>query len=644
MMKPRGGIIGTITSLVSLATAVVNIGSPPAALALRSASRIARAPRARPLASATSTPLAAAAADARNVKVWLEVAMRRAIVAEFGEEYRDVDPLVTPATKAAFGDYQCNAAMSLGKRVGKPPRDVAVRLVAAAQLADVCEAPEIAGPGFLNLRVREDALASRLAVALADPVRLALPLKRAQRIVVDYSSPNIAKEMHVGHLRSTVIGDALARLLELQGHLVVRLNHVGDWGTQFGMLITYLREVAPAALETTGGAARLDGLGISDLVSFYKQAKKRFDEDEVFQSASRAAVVALQAGDPACLAAWRGLCEKSRAEFGLIYQTLGVDERLTERGESFYNGGLEEVVRRLDEAGVLVTSEGARVVFPEGAQPGADAQAGPPPLIVVKSDGGYMYSTTDLAAIVHRATEEKAERVLYVTDAGQSLHFAQVFAAARRAHLVPDGVSLEHVPFGLVLGEDGKKFKTRSGDTVRLADLLAEAVRIARDDLLARQAERQAAAGPSAADNADPAEQIDVDALASTIGISAVKYADLSLNRNSNYKFSYAKMLALTGNTAPYMLYAYARIAGIQRKARAGTRESAPRATGAVRILLGTPEEKALAMHLVRLAEVVDQVCARRRRARRWAVRAAPLGQRNTSRRTPRPRAPACAG
>lgn len=543
--------------------------------------------------------------------------MRKAIVAEFGEEFRDVDPLVTPATKAAFGDYQCNAAMSLGKRVGKPPRDVATRLVAAAQLSAVCEAPEIAGPGFLNIRVREDALAARLAEVLADPVRLALPLKPSQRVVVDYSSPNIAKEMHVGHLRSTVIGDALARLLELQGHDVVRLNHVGDWGTQFGMLITYLREVAPSVLDASGdgeaAAAKLDGLGISDLVSFYKQAKKRFDEDADFQAASRAAVVALQAGDPACLSAWRGLCAKSREEFDLIYKQLGVDPRLMERGESFYNQGLEAVVKRLDEAGVLITSDGARVVYPEGEGPGARSsdeggaqQDGPPPLIVVKSDGGYMYSTTDLAAIVHRASEEKAERVLYVTDAGQSLHFSQVFAAARRAGLVPAGVSLEHVPFGLVLGEDGKKFKTRSGETVRLADLLSEAVRIAKDDLLARQAERQASAAASAS---EPSEEVDVDALANSIGISAVKYADLSLNRNSNYKFSYSKMLALTGNTAPYMLYAYARIAGIQRKARANTHGgSAPTAAP---ILLGTAEEKALAMHLVRLAEVIDQVHAR---------------------------------
>ncbi|KAJ1617617.1 Arginyl-tRNA synthetase [Pavlovales sp. CCMP2436] len=526
--------------------------------------------------------------------------MRSAIVAEFGPEYSDVDPLVTPATKAAFGDYQCNAAMSLGKAVGRKPREVAEQLVAAAQLAGVCEVPEIAGPGFLNIRLREDALAERVQAVLADPERLALPRKTAQRIVVDYSSPNIAKEMHVGHLRSTVIGDALARLLELQGHAVVRLNHVGDWGTQFGMLITHLREVRPEAVGAADGSA--DGLGsleIGDLVTFYKAAKRRFDEDEAFQTASRAAVVALQVGDEACLKAWRALCSKSRDEFGQIYKTLGVDARLEERGESFYNPGLGAVVQRLDAAGVLVASAGARVVYPEGAEPSAatdEKNDGPPPLIVVKSDGGYMYSTTDLAAIVHRVAEERAERVLYVTDSGQSLHFSRVFDAARRAELAPASVTLEHVPFGLVLGEDGKKFKTRSGETVRLADLLLEAVRIAKEDLLKRAEER--------------GEGVEgVDALASSIGISAVKYADLSMNRNSNYRFSYAKMLALTGNTAPYMLYAYARIAGIQRKARAsGGGSEGPAGAAVPAILLGTAEERALAMHLLRLPEVLDQV------------------------------------
>lgn len=287
------------------------------------------------------------------------------------------------------------------------------------------------------------------------------------------------------------------------------------------------------------------------------------------------------------------------------------------------------MVSTLERYGQVVLEQGAKLIFPPQSRHAI-------PLIVVKSDGGYMYSTTDLAAIVHRAAEERAERVLYVTDSGQSLHFAQVFSAARRAGLAPAGLSLEHVPFGLVLGEDGRKFKTRSGETVRLADLLSEAVRIAREDLLARQAERQAAAAASAS---EAPEQLDVGALALAIGIAAVKYADLSLNRNSNYKFSYAKMLALSGNTAPYMLYAYARIAGIQRKAAAGTRDVA--ASGAAPILLGTAEEKALAMHLARLAEVVDQVW----RARIAVTLAARLGRsarlttRATSRRASRRRA-----
>lgn len=588
-----------------------------AASRARSGHRLTAAPPAREAASGSEQ----ASAGVANVKAWLTERMRAAIVAQYGEELRDIDPLVAPATKAAFGDYQCNAAMSLAKRVGKKPRDVAVELVEAAELSELCVEPEIAGPGFLNIRVRPDALARRLAEMLADEERLALPRKPAKRVVVDYSSPNIAKEMHVGHLRSTVIGDALARLLELQGHSVLRLNHVGDWGTQFGMLITYLREVAPEAIAAASEDRALD-LDLGDLVSFYKAAKRRFDEDEGFQTESRGAVVALQAGDRDSLAAWRALCAKSRVEFEKIYRTLGVDERLEERGESFYNSGLDDVVRALEEAGVLVESDGARVVFPEGHDPAAAATAEgkekpPPPLIVVKSDGGYMYSTTDLAAIVHRATVEGAERVLYVTDSGQALHFAQVFDAARRAGLVGPAVELTHVPFGLVLGEDGKKFKTRSGETVRLADLLDEAVRIAREDVAARQAEGDGA--------------LDVDALAQTIGIAAVKYADLSMNRNSNYKFSYKKMLSLSGNTAPYMLYAYARISGIRRKAggeellRGGSAGAAPK------IMLDTPEESALAMHLVRLPEVLDQVrlCAVRAlaadgRARRARMKTRP--------------------
>ncbi|MGB8697852.1 MAG: arginine--tRNA ligase, partial [Thermosynechococcaceae cyanobacterium] len=362
--------------------------------------------------------------------------------------------------------------------------------------------------------------------------------------VVDFSSPNIAKEMHVGHLRSTIIGDAIARLLEFQGHEVLRLNHVGDWGTQFGMLIAYLREACPEALTAS------DVIDLGDLVAFYKQAKQRFDADDVFRETARTEVVKLQGGDPESRKAWDLLCNQSRREFQVIYDWLNV--RLTERGESFYNPYLADVLTDLKTAGLLVEDAGAQCVFLEGF---TNKDGDPLPLIVQKSDGAYNYATTDLAAVRYRIGQDRAQRIIYVTDAGQSSHFAQFFQVAQRAGWVPETVTLTHVPFGLVQGEDGKRLKTRSGDTVRLQDLLDEAIARARADLEQRlQTEGRT-------ETAEFIEQT-----ARTVGLDAVKYADLSQNRTSNYIFSYDKMLALQGNTAPYMLYAYVRIQGISRK------------------------------------------------------------------------------
>lgn len=498
----------------------------------------------------------------------------------FGDVGAAAATMVTTATKPEFGDYQVNAAMPLAKPLKSKPRDVAAKLIEHLDLGAVCEEPEIAGPGFINLRLKEDYMFQRLRAMLEDDERLAVPRVAApERCVVDFSSPNIAKEMHVGHLRSTIIGDTLCKVLEFLGHDVLRLNHVGDWGTQFGMLICYLREKVPEALEEGGG------VDIGDLVQFYKKAKARFDEDDDFKDRSRAEVVKLQAGDEDNLRGWRLLCDMSRKEFQAIYDML--DVTLEERGESFYNSMLPGVVDALREKELLQESDGAQVVYLEGykSRDGEQEQA----LIVQKSDGGFMYSTTDLAAIRQRLGEEKADRVLYVTDSGQSGHFDQVFQVARRAGFVREDARLEHVPFGLVLGEDGKKFKTRSGDTVKLKDLLSEAVRIPTEDM----AKKLEVEGKTLGDEEREVARI--------VGIGAVKYADLSMNRESNYRFSYDKMLSLQGNTAPYMQYAYARIQGIRRKSEV---------EGLDQVLEGGfvmvhPSEVALARMLLRLPDVL---------------------------------------
>ena len=467
---------------------------------------------------------------------------------------RPLDPQLVAASKPEFGDFQANGALALAKPLRRSPRDVAAAIQAQLLLdgpfLELCLEPEIAGPGFLNLRLRPEALAAEVAARLADPQRLGVPSvgPGTAPVIVDFSSPNIAKEMHVGHLRSTIIGDALARVLEFRGHQVLRLNHVGDWGTQFGMLITHLKQVAPQALTTA------DAVDLGDLVAFYRQAKARFDADETFQTTAREEVVRLQSGDPVSRRAWQLLCEQSRREFQAIYDRL--DIRLIERGESFYNPYLETVVADLDAAGLLVLDEGAQCVFLEGV---SGKEGKPLPVIVQKSDGGFNYATTDLAAIRYRFAAppagDGAHRVIYVTDAGQASHFAGVFQVARRAGWIPEEARLEHVPFGLVQGEDGKKLKTRSGDTVRLKHLLDEAVERCEADLRRRLAEEGRA----------ESEEF-IHHVATTVGLAAVKYADLSSNRTTNYQFSFDRMLALQGNTAPYLLYAVVRIAGIARK------------------------------------------------------------------------------
>ncbi|WNC46159.1 arginine--tRNA ligase [Thermosynechococcus sp. GLH187] len=493
-------------------------------------------------------------------------------------------PLLLPASQAKFGDYQSNVCLSLAKQVGKAPRELAQEVVAHLNVEDLCQPVEIAGPGFLNFRLKPDFLARSLQAAIGSD-RLGIPPAREpRRVVVDFSSPNIAKEMHVGHLRSTIIGDCIARILEFQGHNVLRLNHVGDWGTQFGMLIAYLDEVYPDALTTA------NALDLGDLVTFYKKAKQRFDSDPNFQQKARQQVVALQQGEEQSRRAWQLLCEQSRREFQKIYDLLDIE--LTERGESFYNPFLPAVIEDLAALGLVVEDQGAKVVFLEGF---TNKEGQPQPLIIQKSDGGYNYATTDLAALRYRIDKDRADWIIYVTDVGQSTHFAQVFQVAQRAGWVPPHVTLTHVPFGLVLGEDGKRLKTRSGETIRLMDLLTEAIARSRADLEQRLASEGRRESPEF-----------IDTVARAIGIGAVKYADLSQNRNSNYVFSYDKMLSLQGNTAPYLLYAYVRVQGLTRRGDIDWRTLSPDTP----LFLEDETEQNLAKHLVQLEETLDLVSA----------------------------------
>ncbi|MGV2829507.1 arginine--tRNA ligase [Myxosarcina sp. GI1(2024)] len=504
-----------------------------------------------------------------------------ALVAAFGSKFADTDPLVTPASNPKFGDYQSNVALSLAKKLKQSPREIAQSIIDCLNADTICETPTIAGAGFINFTVKPSYLAERLS-EIQSSNRLGIEPVSPQNVVVDFSSPNIAKEMHVGHLRSTIIGDAIARILEFRGHRVLRLNHVGDWGTQFGMLIAYLRETYPEALTTA------DALEIGDLVSLYKKAKVRFDRDPEFKETARQEVVKLQAGAEDSRHAWQLICDQSRREFQFIYDLL--DIKIIERGESFYNPLLPDIVARLEAENLLEESEGAKCVFLEGF---TNKDGDPLPLIVQKSDGGFNYATTDLAALKYRIKEDGADRIIYVTDAGQASHFAAVFQVARKAGILPETVEAVHVPFGLVLGKEGKKLKTRSGETIKLKELLAEAINRARKDLETRLKEEQRT----------ESEEF-ISRVSQTVGISAVKYADLSQNRTSDYKFDYDKMLDLKGNTAPYLLYAYVRPQGISRKGNINFQQLESER----QIVLTEEAELVLAKHLLQFEEVIKEV------------------------------------
>ena len=513
----------------------------------------------------------------------LKSCFEQALVTAFGPELAGTDPILTPASNPKFGDYQANVAMSLAKRLKDKPWAIAEQIVQQLDVSEICQPPTIAGPGFINLSLKTSYLEAQLKAIQTDPRLGVEPTSDPKRVIVDYPSANIAKEMHVGHLRSAIIGDCIARILEFQGHTLLRISHVGDWGTPFGMLIAYLREAYPKAMQTT------ETLELGELSTFYRQAKKRFDQDETFREAARMAVVQLQAGDEETLRAWKIVCELSRQAYQVIYDLLGILP-VIERGESFYNPLLPDVIKALKQKGLLVEDEGAQCVFLEGFT----NKAGKPlPLIIQKSNGGYNYATTDLAAIRYRVKEDQTQRVIYPVGAEQTNHFAQIFQVGRRAGWITDDVEFVHTPFGLILGEGGKKLKSRSGEALPLRELLEEAIAYASADLEARlkQEGRQEMAAFKAKVN-------------QVVGIAAVKYADLSQNRTSNYIFSYDKMLALQGNTAPYMLYAYVRVQGISRKGGIDFDQL----SAANPIHLDDETELTLAKHLLQLDEILAEV------------------------------------
>jgi arginyl-tRNA synthetase len=503
-----------------------------------------------------------AAHDPRAV---LGARLQAAVGKAFGAEHAAVDPMVRRSERA---DFQADLAMGMAKALKRAPRQVAEAVVAAADLADVCERVEIAGPGFLNLTLTRPFIERGLGEIARDE-RLGVPAARAlDRVVIDYSAPNVAKEMHVGHVRTTIIGDALARLLEFAGHEVVRQNHIGDWGTPFGMLIEHMLDIGEAGAQASMG----------ELGDFYRAARAKFDGDPKFADRARERVVLLQAGDAGTLALWRQLVELSKQHFSSVYERLGVGLRNDDvRGESAYNAALPEVAAELERKGLASINDGALCAFPPGF---TNREGEPLPLIVRKQDGGYGYAATDLAALRYRTQTLHGTRLLYVVGAPQAQHLAMVFAVGAEAGWLTPPARAEHVAFGSILGADKKMFKTRAGDTVLLTDLLDEAVVRAEGELAKRGWESSTA---------------ERRALAAEIGIGAIKYADLANDRIKDYVFDWDRMLAAEGRTGPYLQYAHARIQSIVRKgAEAGVAREQDAAIAVVE-----PAERKLALELL---------------------------------------------
>ena len=487
------------------------------------------------------------------------------------------NPAISLSNRANFGDYQANGVMGAAKKLKTNPRELATKVVAALDLTGIAEKVELAGPGFINIHLDKNWLAKQLNEISNDKNLGVIQAIKPQNVVVDYSAPNLAKEMHVGHLRSTIIGDAVVRALEFRGEHVIRQNHMGDWGTQFGMLLAHLsdklasNEVAETAL--------------SDLENFYREAKVRFDNEDGFADRARDYVVKLQSGDGHCAKLWQQFIDISISHSEDIYQKLNVTlTRKDIMGESAYNNDLSNVIDELMAQKIAVEDQGAKVVFINEM---ANKDGEPSVFIVQKSGGGYLYATTDLSACRYRSGKLKADRIIIFTDARQALHFKQVEIVARKAGFLPNHVSYDHCPFGMMMGDDGKPFKTRTGGTIKLAELLDEAV-IRAKAVIAEK-------------NPDYSE-VHLTKIAKKVGIGAVKFADLSKNRTSDYIFNWKTMLSFEGATAPYLQYAYSRIQSIFTKADFSASNNLPA------IAIVEPQEKALALKLLQLENVIDSV------------------------------------
>ncbi|KAM9450505.1 arginine--tRNA ligase, cytoplasmic [Clarias gariepinus] len=514
-----------------------------------------------------------------NINQRLQEIFGRAISVAY-PDLEDPPLSVAPNQQPKFGDYQCNSAMAMsqmmkGRGLKVSPREIAEKITQNIPDNELIEKTEIAGPGFINIHLKKSFVSKLLTNLLLSGVQPPA-LDKKKRVIIDFSSPNIAKEMHVGHLRSTIIGDSMCRLFEYLGHDVLRLNHVGDWGTQFGMLIAHLQDKFPNYLSVSPP--------IGDLQAFYKESKKRFDEDEEFKKRAYQCVVRLQSKEPDFIKAWNLICDVSRKEFQRVYDCLGI--RILERGESYYQDMMTEVVKEFEDEGLVQMDEGRKIVFPPDQTI---------PLTVVKSDGGYTYDTSDLAAIRQRLFDEKADIIIYVTDSGQAMHFQVVFSAARLIGWYdPNVTRVEHAGFGVVLGEDKKKFKTRSGDTVRLMDLLEEGLKRSMDKL--KEKERDKVLTPEELIKAQRA-----------VAFGCIKYADLSHNRINDYVFSFDKMLDDRGNTAAYLLYAFTRIRSIARLAN--IEEAALRkAAETCEIVLEHEKEWKLGKCILRFPEILQKI------------------------------------
>jgi len=509
-----------------------------------------------------------------NIQALLSEKVSQALIAAGAPA--DCEPQVRQSAKVQFGDYQANGVMAVAKKLGMAPRQLAEQVLSHLDLSGIANKVEIAGPGFINIFLDPAFLAENVSSALKSE-RLGVAQPQAQTVVVDYSAPNVAKEMHVGHLRSTIIGDAAVRTLEFLGHKVIRANHVGDWGTQFGMLIAYLEKQQQ---ENAGEMA------LADLEGFYREAKKHYDEDEAFAERARSYVVKLQGGDEYFREMWRKLVDITMSQNQLTYNRLNVTlTRDDVMGESLYNPMLPGIVADLKAKGLAVESEGATVVFLDEYK---NKEGEPMGVIIQKKDGGYLYTTTDIACAKYRYENLHADRVLYYIDSRQHQHLMQAWTIVRKAGYVPDSVPLEHHMFGMMLGKDGKPFKTRAGGTVKLADLLDEALERARR-LVAEK-------------NPDmPADEL--EKLANAVGIGAVKYADLSKNRTTDYIFDWDNMLAFEGNTAPYMQYAYTRVLSVFRKA-----DIDESALAAAPVVITEEREAQLAARLLQFEETLTVV------------------------------------